>query len=97
MFAVIECGGKQYKGSEGENIYVEKLEMEDGATVEFNALMTVSDGSVALNQGTVSAEVVKTGKQKKIIVFKYKAKKNYRRRQGHRQPYTKLVIKSVKA
>ena len=64
---------------------------------KFNALMTVVDGNVALNQGTVSAEVVKTGKQKKIIVFKYKAKKNYRRRQGHRQPYTKLVIKSVKA
>ena len=97
MFAVIECGGKQYKVSEGDTIYVEKLEMEDGAAVEFNALMTVVDGNVALNQGTVSAEVVKTGKQKKIIVFKYKSKKNYRRRPGHRQPYTKLVIKSVKA
>jgi large subunit ribosomal protein L21 len=97
MFAVIECGGKQYKVSEGDTIYVEKLEMEDGASVEFNALMTVVDGNVALNQGTVSAEVVKTGKQKKIMVFKYNAKKNYRRRQGHRQPYTKLVIKSVKA
>ena len=70
---------------------------EDGAVVDFNALMTVVDGNVALNQGTVSAEVVKTGKQKKIMVFKYNAKKNYRRRQGHRQPYTKLVIKSVKA
>ena len=95
MFAVIECGGKQYKVSEGDTIYVEKLELEDGAVVDFNALMTVADGNVALNQGTVSAEVVKTGKQKKVTVFKFKAKKNYRRHQGHRQPYTKIAITKI--
>lgn len=97
MYAVIVTGGKQYKVSEGDTIYVEKLDMEDGAELSFDALMTGSEGNVAIGSGKVTGKVVKTGKQKKIMVFKYKAKKNYRKRQGHRQPYTKVVIEKIEA
>jgi len=97
MYAVIVTGGKQYKVCEGDTIYVEKLEMEDGAEVKFETLMTGEDGKINYGTGAVTGEVVKTGKQKKITVFKYKAKKNYRRKQGHRQPYTKIVIKKIEA
>ena len=97
MYAVIVTGGKQYKVSEGDTIYVEKLDMEDGAEVKSETLMTGEDGKINIGTGAVTGEVVKTGKQKKITVFKYKAKKNYRRKQGHRQPYTKVVIKKIEA
>ena len=97
MYAVIVTGGKQYKVCEGDTIYVEKLEMEDGAEVKFETLMTGEDGKINYGTGAVTGEVVKTGKQKKILVFKYKAKKNYRRKQGHRQPYTKVIIKKIEA
>lgn len=97
MYAVIVTGGKQYKVSEGDTIYVEKLEMEDGAEVKLETLMTGDEGNVSFGTGTVTGKVIKTGKQKKIHVFKYKAKKNYRRRQGHRQPYTKIVIEKIEA
>ena len=96
MFAVVETGGKQYKVSEGDEIYVEKLDLEDGAAVDFEVLMVEKDGALTMG-GKVSGKVVKTGKQKKIHVFKYKAKKNYRRRQGHRQPYTKVTIEKIEA
>ena len=100
MQAIFVTGGKQYKVSEGDVIYVEKLDFE-GETVEFdNVLMTI-DGD-AVNVGTpnvagakVTAKLIKNGKSKKIMVFKFKAKKNYRRRQGHRQPYTKLSIEKI--
>jgi len=97
MYAVIKTGGKQYKVSQGDEIYVEKLDLEAGATVEFEVLMVEKDGNITLgeNAGKVTGKVVKNGKQKKITVFKFKAKKNYRRRQGHRQPYTKVVIENI--
>ncbi len=102
MYAVIVTGGKQFKVAEGDTIFVEKLGVEDGAKVTFdNVLLVEKDGSVstgsAVSGAKVQGTVVKTGKQKKIMVFKYKAKKNYRRRQGHRQPYTKVTIDKIEA
>lgn len=94
MYAIIKTGGKQYKVSEGDEIYVEKLDLEDGATVDFEVLMVEKDGALTMG-GKVSGKVVKTGKQKKVIVYKMKPKKNYRRKQGHRQPYTKVVIETI--
>lgn len=99
--AVIETGGKQYRVGEGDVIYIEKLNAADGDTVIFDKVLAVIDGSKS-NFGTpvvdgasVSATVVKTGKSKKIRVYKMKPKKNYRRTQGHRQPYTKVEIGSI--
>ena len=94
MYAIIKTGGKQYKVSEGDEIYVEKLDLEDGAAVDFEVLMVEKDGALTMG-GKVSGKVVKTGKQKKVIVYKMKPKKNYRRKQGHRQPYTKVVIETI--
>ena len=98
MYAVIKTGGKQYKVSEGDEIYIEKIDAKDGDKVDFEVVMAGKDGNIVLgaDAAKVTGEVVKNGKQKKIIVFKFKAKKNYRRHQGHRQPYTKVVIKSIK-
>ncbi|MCX7614351.1 MAG: 50S ribosomal protein L21 [Clostridiales bacterium] len=102
MYAILETGGKQYRVQEGDTIYVEKLNLEDGAEVTLESVLTVGDGA-DLKVGapyvagaSVTGKVVKTGKGKKVMIFKYKSKKNYRRRQGHRQPYTKLEILSVK-
>lgn len=97
MYAVIKTGGKQYKVSEGDVIYVEKLELENGAEVDFEVVMACNEGNVVLGAeaAKVTGKVVKNGKQKKITVFKYKAKKNYRRHQGHRQPYTKIEISKI--
>ncbi len=94
MYAIIKTGGKQYKVSEGDEIYVEKLDLEDGAAVDFAVLMVEKAGALPMG-GKVSGKVVKTGKQKKVIVYKMKPKKNYRRKQGHRQPYTKVVIETI--
>ena len=101
MFAIIETGGKQYKVSEGEELLVEKLDLEKGAKVEFAPLLVSDNGTVKAGTPNVKgvkvvAEVVEHGKADKIVVFKYKAKKNYRRKQGHRQPFTALKIVSVK-
>ncbi len=98
MKAVIETGGKQYFVEEGSIIYVEKLEGEAGKTVEFDKVLMVNDkvGYPYLAGAVVTGEIVKHGKNKKIIVYKYNSKKNYRRKQGHRQPYTKIEIKSIK-
>ena len=103
MFAVIQTGGKQYKVSEGDVIYVEKLNVEVDSTVELTEVLAVSNGET-LKVGTpvvegakVVAKVVAQGKAKKVVVFKYKAKKDYRRKNGHRQPYTKLVIEKIEA
>ena len=95
MYAILETGGKQYKVSEGDVIYVEKLGVEDGAAVTFDKVLAVGEGD-SLTVGTPYVAGA-TGKKKKINIFKMKPKKGYRRRQGHRQPYTKVTISAVKA
>lgn len=97
MKAVIETGGKQYYVEEGTILYVEKLDAETGKKVTFDKVMMANGvvGHPYLSNVTVEGEVVKHGKQKKIIVFKYNAKKKYRKKQGHRQPYTKVEIKKI--
>ena len=103
MHAIIVTGGKQYKVTEGDVLYIEKLDAEAGQAVTFDKVLAVLDGDNAtfgtpvVAGATVEANVVKNGKGKKVLVFKYKAKKNYRRRQGHRQPYTKVEITKVNA
>lgn len=103
MYAIIVAGGKQYKVAEGDTIYIEKMEVNDGDAVKFDKVLVVEkDGNVTVGApyvegASVSGKVVKNGKSKKITVFKFKAKKNYRRRQGHRQPYTKVTIEKIEA
>ena len=103
MHAIIETGGKQYKVAEGDTLFIEKLPVEAGETVTFDKVLAVLDGDKAtfgapvVEGAKVSASVVKNGKGKKIIVFKYKPKKGYRRKQGHRQPYTKVTIGKIEA
>lgn len=103
MYAIIETGGKQYKVQEGDVIYIEKLNAGEGETVSFDRVLLVNkeDGLVVgaplVAGATVTAKVEKHGKERKIIVFKYKPKKNERRKQGHRQPYTKVVIDKIQA
>ena len=102
MYAIIETGGKQIKVAAGDVVYVEKLNAEAGETVTFDKVLFVGGenvkvGSPVVEGATVTAKVEKQGRQKKIIVFKYKAKKNYHKKQGHRQPYTKVVIESINA
>ena len=101
MYAVIETGGKQYKVSEGDVIFVEKLAAEAGDTVTVDKVLVVADGEDVkvgapyVEGASVTADVVKNGKDKKIIVYKYKPKKGYYKKQGHRQPYTKLEVKKI--
>ncbi len=97
MKAIFVTGGKQYLVSEGDTIYVEKLEGEAGASVSFDEVLFVDgvSGTPTVKGAKVTCEIVKQGKQKKILVFKYKPKKKYRLTQGHRQPYTKLVVKKI--
>lgn len=101
MYAIIATGGKQYKVSEGDTLRVELLKEEAGKEIELEVLALVDDGDVkagdALKDVAVTAKVVGCGKGKKINIFTYKAKKNVRRRQGHRQPYTELEIVKIKA
>ena len=102
MYAIIESCGKQYKVSEGDVIFFEKLDVEEGKTVTFDNVVLVSEGENVevgnpyVKNAKVEGKVVSHGKGKKIIVFKMKAKKNYRRKQGHRQPYTKVEITAIK-
>ena len=102
MYAIIESCGKQYKVSEGDVVFFEKLDAEEGKKVKFDNVVLVSnDGNIEVGapyvKGVkVEGKVVAHGKAKKILVYKYKAKKNYRRTQGHRQPYTKVEINSIK-
>ncbi|MBQ9467987.1 MAG: 50S ribosomal protein L21 [Clostridia bacterium] len=101
MYAIIETGGKQYKVSEGDIIFVEKLEAEEGSEYTFDQVLAISgnDGLVlgkpTVDGAAVKANVVKNGKGKKIYVFKYKSKKNEKKKIGHRQPYTKVQITSI--
>ncbi|MBX6352891.1 MAG: 50S ribosomal protein L21 [Thermoflavifilum sp.] len=101
MYAIIETGGKQYRVSQGDTIVVEKLPAEVGSTVTLDKVHLVHTGE-KLQVGApyvagakVVAKVVEHGRGKKIVVFKYKPKKNYHRKQGHRQPYTKLTIEAI--
>ena len=101
MQAIIVTGGKQYKVAEGDTLFIEKLPAEAGDAVTFRKVLAVIDGD-KLTVGTpvvegakVDASVVKNGRGKKVIVFKYKPKKGYRRKQGHRQPYTKVTIGKI--
>ncbi|HLR64576.1 MAG TPA: 50S ribosomal protein L21 [Pseudogracilibacillus sp.] len=100
MYAIIETGGKQIKVTEGQEIFVEKLDAEVEGTVTFDKVLFVGGDDVKVGApyvegATVEAKVEKQGKQKKITIFKYKPKKNYSRKQGHRQPYTKLVVQKI--
>jgi len=101
MYAIIKTGGKQYKVAEGETIMVEKLAGNEGDSVVFDqVLAVVNDGDVKVGKplvegARVTAKVEAQGKERKILVFKYKAKSNYRRRQGHRQPFTKVTIEKI--
>lgn len=97
MYAVIETGGKQYRVEPGMRIRVEKIDTKPGDTVEFTPIMVRKDnGDLEFGKGKVVAEVLSHGKGKKIIVFKYRPKKNYKRWKGHRQWYTELLIKEIK-
>ena len=100
MYAVVETGGKQYKVTVAQLVNVERLEANVGDKADLKVLMIVDGDKVKagddVKKSVVEAEVVEHGKEKKIVVFKYKAKKNYRRTQGHRQPYTTLKIVSIK-
>lgn len=101
MYAIIETGGKQYKVEEGSVIYIEKLDSAEGDQVTFDRVLAVSgkDGMKAgepfVAGATVTGKIEKHGRGQKIIVFKYKPKKNYRKKQGHRQPYTKVTIEKI--
>ena len=101
MQAIFATGGKQYKVSEGDIIYVEKLNVEAGDTVNFDQVLAVLDGEASkigtpvVGGASVSGKVVKNGKGKKIIVFKYRPKKDSKSKQGHRQPYTKIQIEKI--
>jgi large subunit ribosomal protein L21 len=101
MYAIIKTGGKQYKVSEGDEIIVEKLGVEEGEKVTFEEVFAIVDGEdVKIGQpkidgAKVTASVVKNGKGPKIRIFKYKHKTNYRRRMGHRQPFTKVKIEKI--
>jgi len=104
MYAVLVTGGKQYKVSEGDVLYVEKLDAEVDSNVDFDNILMVSkeDGEVVVGKPVVEganiiAKVLAQGKDKKIIVFKYKRKKDYRRKAGHRQPHTKIQIEKINA
>ncbi|MGI6492988.1 MAG: 50S ribosomal protein L21 [Pelotomaculum sp.] len=103
MYAIIETGGKQYRVSEGDTLYVEKLPAQAGETVEIDRVLALVDGdnlkigSPVVEGARVVLKVVRHGRGKKIIVFKYKAKKNYRRKQGHRQAFTEVTVEKIEA
>ncbi|MBE7027306.1 MAG: 50S ribosomal protein L21 [Ruminococcaceae bacterium] len=102
MYAIIKTGGKQYKVSEGDTIFVEKLDAQVDDTYTFDTVLAIGGEEVKLGNpvvegASVTAKVLRQAKSKKIIVFKYKPKKTYRKKQGHRQPYTKLQIEKINA
>jgi large subunit ribosomal protein L21 len=101
MVAIFETGGKQYKVTEGDIVYLERMDVPEGEEITFDRVLAVINGARSkfgtpvVKGANVKAKVVKHGKAKKIIIFRFKAKKNYRRRQGHRQPYTKVQITTI--
>ena len=101
MYAVFEACGKQYKVQEGDIVFLEKIGAEVGETVNFDKVTVISKdegivvGAPYVEGAVIEASVIKNAKAKKVLVFKYNAKKNYRRRQGHRQPYTKVQINKI--
>ena len=102
MYAIIQTGGKQYRVQQGDVIFVEKLDLAQDATVDFDVLLLGREDGVTVGKplvpgAKVNAKVLGQVKGETIIVFKYKSKKNYRRKQGHRQPYTKLEITGITA
>ena len=103
MYAVLTTGGKQYRVQEGDVLFVEKLNAEVDSTVELTEVLAVAkDGEIKVGAPVVEgakvvAKVLAQGKAKKVFVFKYKRKKDYRRKNGHRQPYTKIVIEKIEA
>lgn len=103
MYAIVQTGGKQYRVSEGDIINVEKLNVEAGSTVELNEVLVIGDadsmliGKPFVEGAVVTAELLENGKADKVYIYKYKAKKDYRKKQGHRQPFSKLQIKSIAA
>ncbi|MBQ2275755.1 MAG: 50S ribosomal protein L21 [Lachnospiraceae bacterium] len=101
MYAIIATGGKQYKVAEGDVINVEKLNQEAGSTVTFDEVVVVNNGDLlvgdAVKNASVQATVVAEGKAKKVIVYKYKRKSGYHKKQGHRQPFTKVKIEKINA
>ncbi|AKP03666.1 MULTISPECIES: 50S ribosomal protein L21 [Companilactobacillus] len=103
MYAIIKTGGKQYKVEENSSIYVEKLDVKEGDAVTFDDVILVSDGksvkvgSPVVEGASVSGKVEKQGKEKKVVTYKYKPKKHSHTKTGHRQPYTKVLIDSIKA
>lgn len=103
MYAIIETGGKQYRVQEGDILRIEKLEADEGQTVELDKVLAVNkDGQLICGAPLVAGakavvKVLEQGRGKKIIVFKYKAKKNYRRKKGHRQPFTRVVVEKIEA
>ncbi|MCD4743253.1 MAG: 50S ribosomal protein L21 [Desulfobacteraceae bacterium] len=103
MYAVIKTGGKQYKVEEGTVLQVEKLEQNEGDTIEFNDVLLYSDGenvtlgNPLVENAIVKAEIIKQAKDKKVLVFKYKRRKGYRKMRGHRQHFTEIKINSIQA
>ena len=101
MYAIIATGGKQYKVSEGDIITIEKLGVEAGETVTFDQVIAVNDGSLKVaddvKNATVTASVVKEGRGKKVIVYKYKRKTGYHKKNGHRQAFTQVKIEKINA
>lgn len=101
MYAIIATGGKQYKVQEGDTIYIEKMDAEVDSLVEFKEVVAVSaDGKLSIGKpvvdgASVTGKVLSHGKEKKVVIFKYKPKKDYRKKQGHRQPYTKIGIEKI--
>ncbi len=102
MYAIIQTGGKQYRVQQGDVIYVEKLDVETDAKVDFEVLLLGGDKELVVGKPTVqgakvSGKVLAQTKGEKITIYKYKSKKNYHRKQGHRQPYTKVEITAIQA
>ena len=103
MYAIIETGGKQYRVMEGDTVHVEKLNIEQGQTVKLESIIAVSDengvviGAPYVAGATVEATVVEHGKGAKVVIYKFKRKKDYRKKQGHRQPFTEVVVTAIKA
>lgn len=103
MYAIIKTGGKQYKVAEGDSVFVEKLDAEEGSEVTFDEVILVANGddvkvgTPLVDGAKVTAKVEKQGKEKKVVTYKYKPKKHSHTKTGHRQPYTKVLIDSIKA